>query len=133
MLDEGTDPWGVKVERVEIKDIRLPHMLMRSMAAEAEAVRKARAAIIASDGEKKASKSYSEAAELLCLNPITVQLRYLQTLTHVAMERYLSFLTYSYNWIQEQHSSVTLSSRSRQVFCEEVPQADGEDIMIEIK
>lgn len=52
VLDEGTDPWGVKVERVEIKDIRLPHQLMRSMAAEAEAVRRARAAVIHAEGEK---------------------------------------------------------------------------------
>ncbi|KIH49765.1 SPFH/Band 7/PHB domain protein [Ancylostoma duodenale] len=56
VLDEGTVPWGVKVERVEIKDIRLPHQLTRSMAAEAEAVRKARAAIIHAEGEKNASR-----------------------------------------------------------------------------
>lgn len=56
MLDDGTDPWGVKVQRVEIKDIRLPHQLMRSMAAEAEAARDARARVIAADGEKNASR-----------------------------------------------------------------------------
>ncbi|KHJ84731.1 hypothetical protein OESDEN_15552 [Oesophagostomum dentatum] len=56
VLDEGTVPWGVKVERVEIKDIRLPHQLTRSMAAEAEAVRRARAAVIHAEGEKNASQ-----------------------------------------------------------------------------
>ncbi|CAD6189095.1 unnamed protein product [Caenorhabditis auriculariae] len=87
VLDEGTDPWGVKVERVEIKDIRLPHMLMRSMAAEAEAVRNARAAVIAAQGEKDASKCLQNAADTICNNRMSIQLRYLQTLTHVAMER----------------------------------------------
>lgn len=55
VLDEGTDPWGVKVERVEMKDIRLPYMLMRAMAAEAEAARDARARVVAAEGEKRAS------------------------------------------------------------------------------
>ena len=55
-LDEGTDPWGVKVERVEMKDIRLPHSMMRSMAVEAEAAREARAKVVAAEGEKRASK-----------------------------------------------------------------------------
>ncbi|CAB3400903.1 unnamed protein product [Caenorhabditis bovis] len=87
VLDEGTDPWGVKVERVEIKDIRLPHQLMRSMAAEAEAVRQARAAIIAAQGEKDASQCLNSAAEIIYSNKMTIQLRYLQTLTKVAAER----------------------------------------------
>nr|CDJ85666.1 Band 7 protein domain containing protein [Haemonchus contortus] len=87
VLDEGTDPWGVKVERVEIKDIRLPHMLMRSMAAEAEAVRRARAAVIHAEGEKNASRWMSEAAEIISGNKIGVQLRYLQTLHSIASQR----------------------------------------------
>lgn len=56
VLEEGTDPWGVQVQRVEIKDIRLPHQLMRSMAAEAEAARDARALVIHADGERNASR-----------------------------------------------------------------------------
>ncbi|RCN50178.1 hypothetical protein ANCCAN_03783 [Ancylostoma caninum] len=87
VLDEGTVPWGVKVERVEIKDIRLPHQLTRSMAAEAEAVRRARAAIIHAEGEKNASRWMSEAAEIINGNTISVQLRYLQTLHQVASQR----------------------------------------------
>ncbi|CAL2048942.1 unnamed protein product [Caenorhabditis brenneri] len=87
VLDEGTDPWGVKVERVEIKDIRLPHQLMRSMAAEAEAVRRARAAIIAAQGEKDASACLQTAADTIAQNKMTIQLRYLQTLTKISAER----------------------------------------------
>ncbi|CCD71057.3 Band 7 domain-containing protein [Caenorhabditis elegans] len=87
VLDEGTDPWGVKVERVEIKDIRLPHQLMRSMAAEAEAVRRARAAIIAAQGEKDASESLQTAADTIAQNKMTIQLRYLQTLTKISAQR----------------------------------------------
>ncbi|PAV82507.1 hypothetical protein WR25_16281 [Diploscapter pachys] len=87
VLDEGTDPWGVKVERVEIKDIRLPQQLTRSMAAEAEAARNARAAVIAAEGERNASKCLQNAADILCGNMMTIQLRYLQTLGNVATER----------------------------------------------
>ncbi|GMT32585.1 hypothetical protein PFISCL1PPCAC_23882 [Pristionchus fissidentatus] len=84
VLDEGTDPWGVKVERVEIKDIRLPNMLLKSMAAEAEAARDARARVIAADGEKQASKNLREAADILCSNRHSVHLRYLQTLSRIS-------------------------------------------------
>ncbi|EPB77949.1 hypothetical protein ANCCEY_02935 [Ancylostoma ceylanicum] len=97
VLDEGTVPWGVKVERVEIKDIRLPHQLTRSMAAEAEAVRKARAAIIHAEGEKNASRWMSEAAEIISGNTISVQLRYLQTLHQVASQRYGISMNYQKN------------------------------------
>ncbi|KJH46082.1 SPFH/Band 7/PHB domain protein [Dictyocaulus viviparus] len=87
VLDEGTDPWGVKVERVEIKDIRLPHQLMRSMAAEAEAVRRARATVIHAEGERSASRWMAEAADVINQNKISIQLRYLQTLHRVAAQR----------------------------------------------
>ncbi|CAF3681005.1 unnamed protein product [Rotaria sp. Silwood1] len=86
-LDEGTDPWGVKVERVEMKDVRLPVSMQRSMAAEAEAAREARAKIIAAEGEQKASRSLKEAADVINESPIALQLRYLQTLTHIAAEK----------------------------------------------
>ena len=64
-LDEATEPWGVKVERVEVKDVRLPKNLQRAMAAEAEATREAQAKIIAAEGEHKASRSLKHAAEVL--------------------------------------------------------------------
>lgn len=86
-LDEGTDPWGVKVERVEIKDVRLPVSMQRSMAAEAEAAREARAKIIAAEGEQKASRSLKEAADVINESPVALQLRYLQTLTHISAEK----------------------------------------------
>lgn len=85
-LDEATDPWGVKVERVEIKDVRLPVQLQRAMAAEAEAAREARAKVIAAEGEQKASKALKEAADVLQQSPSALQLRYLQTLNSISAE-----------------------------------------------
>ncbi|XP_028968961.1 band 7 protein AGAP004871-like [Galendromus occidentalis] len=86
-LDEATDSWGVKVERVEIKDVRLPVQLQRAMAAEAEATREARAKVIAAEGEQRASRSLKEAAEVIAETPSALQLRYLQTLTSIAAEK----------------------------------------------
>lgn len=85
-LDEATDPWGVKVERVEIKDVRLPVQLQRAMAAEAEAAREARAKVIAAEGEQKASHALKEAASVIQESPSALQLRYLQTLNSIAAE-----------------------------------------------
>ncbi|CAG2118479.1 unnamed protein product, partial [Medioppia subpectinata] len=79
-LDEATNPWGVKVERVEIKDVGLPVQLQRSMAAEAEATRDARAKVIAAQGEQNAARALKEAAEVISESPAALQLRYLQTL-----------------------------------------------------
>ncbi|XP_068695130.1 band 7 protein AGAP004871-like isoform X2 [Montipora capricornis] len=86
-LDEATDPWGVKVERVEVKDVRLPQQLQRAMAAEAEASREARAKVIAAEGEMNASRSLKEAAEIISESPSALQLRYLQTLTTISAEK----------------------------------------------
>jgi len=86
-LDEATDPWGVKVERVEIKDVRLPVQLQRAMAAEAEAAREARAKVIAAEGEQKASHALKEAAMVIQESPAALQLRYLQTLTSISAEK----------------------------------------------
>ncbi|XP_072180480.1 band 7 protein AGAP004871-like [Diadema setosum] len=86
-LDEATDPWGIKVERVEIKDVRLPVQLQRAMAAEAEATRDARAKIIAAEGEQNASRALREAAETISDSPTALQLRYLQTLNSIAAEK----------------------------------------------
>ncbi|CAF4431455.1 unnamed protein product [Rotaria sp. Silwood2] len=86
-LDEGTGPWGVKVERVEVTDIRLPQSIQRSMAAEAEATREARAKVIAAEGEQRASRQLKEAADVIAASPIALQLRYLQTLTQIAAEK----------------------------------------------
>jgi len=86
-LDEATDPWGIKVERVEVKDVRLPVQLQRAMAAEAEASREARAKVIAAEGEQKASRALKEAADVMIQSPAALQLRYLQTLNTISAEK----------------------------------------------
>ena len=85
-LDIATDPWGIKIERVDIKDLRLPTELTRVLAAEAEAHREARAKIIAAEGEKNAATALQEAAQVISSNPAALQLRYLQTLNTIAGE-----------------------------------------------
>jgi len=87
ILDEATMAWGIKVERVEIKDARLPEQLQRAMAAEAEAAREARAKVIAAEGEQKASRALREAAQIISESPAALQLRYLQTLNSVSAEK----------------------------------------------
>jgi len=86
-LDEATDPWGVKVERAEVKDVRLPQQLQRAMAAEAEAAREARAKVIAAEGEHKSSRALAHAAEVIAQSPAALQLRYLQTLNSCCAEK----------------------------------------------
>ncbi|XP_058831367.1 band 7 protein AGAP004871 isoform X2 [Topomyia yanbarensis] len=86
-LDEATEAWGIKVERVEIKDVRLPVQLQRAMAAEAEAAREARAKVIAAEGEQKASRALREASEVIGDSPAALQLRYLQTLNTISAEK----------------------------------------------
>ena len=77
----------VQVERVEVKDVRLPQQLQRAMAAEAEAAREARAKVIAAEGEQKASKALKEASDIISDSPAALQLRYLQTLTNISAEK----------------------------------------------
>jgi len=86
-LDIATDNWGVKVERVEVKDVRLPTSMQRSMATEAEATREARAKVVAAEGEQKASYALKQAADIIAQSPVALQLRYLQTLTQIAAEK----------------------------------------------
>ncbi|TRY76450.1 hypothetical protein TCAL_10137 [Tigriopus californicus] len=86
-LDVATDPWGIKVERVEVKDVRLPQQLQRAMAAEAEASREARAKVIAAEGEQKASRALKEASDIMSESPAALQLRYLQTLSQISAEK----------------------------------------------
>ncbi|XP_060751891.1 stomatin (EPB72)-like 3b isoform X3 [Tachysurus vachellii] len=86
-LDDATDSWGIKVERVEIKDVKLPRQLQRAMAAEAEATREARAKVIAAEGEMNASRALKEASLVIAESPSALQLRYLQTLNTIATEK----------------------------------------------
>ena len=87
IIDEQTDPWGVKVSIVEIKQVELPETMRRSMAAQAEAERERRAKIIHADGEFQASERLAEAGAIIAREPTTLQLRYLQTLVEIASER----------------------------------------------
>jgi len=86
-IDGPTDRWGIEVERLEIKDVILPQNLQRAMAAEAEATREARAKVIQADGELKSSKSLKEASDVISESPAALQLRFLQTLTHISAEK----------------------------------------------
>jgi regulator of protease activity HflC (stomatin/prohibitin superfamily) len=87
IIDLQTDPWGIKVTMVEVKHVDLPQEMQRAMARQAEAEREKRAKIIHADGELQASKSLGEAAAVISENPVTLQLRYLQTLTEIAAEK----------------------------------------------
>ena len=87
ILDQQTDPWGIKVSAVEVKHVDLPESMQRAMAKQAEAEREKRAKIIHAEGEKQASKTLSEAAAQLATSSGSMQLRYLQTLTEIASER----------------------------------------------
>ena len=87
ILDTATDPWGIKVERVEVKDVRLPLQMQRAMAAEAEADRDAKAKVVAAQGEKNAAVALKEASDTISDGGCALQLRYLQTLAQIATEK----------------------------------------------
>jgi regulator of protease activity HflC (stomatin/prohibitin superfamily) len=87
VIDERTDPWGIKVSAVEVKDIDLPEGMRRAMAKQAEAERERRAKVIHADGEFQASAKLRDAAGVMAAEPVSIQLRYLQTLTEIAVEK----------------------------------------------
>ena len=87
IIDEQTEPWGVKVSIVEIKDVELPATMQRAMARQAEAEREKRAKIIHAEGEFQAAQTLAQAAETIGRVPAAIQLRYLQTLTEIATEK----------------------------------------------
>lgn len=87
IIDEQTEPWGIKVSTVEVKDVELPLTMQRAMAAQAEAERERRAKIIHAEGELQASEKLAEAGVIIGKEPTTLQLRYLQTLTEIATEK----------------------------------------------
>jgi regulator of protease activity HflC (stomatin/prohibitin superfamily) len=86
IIDEGTDPWGIDVTAVEIKDIDLPHEMQRAMARQAEAERERRAKVINAEGELQASEKLAMAASVIQKEPAAIQLRYLQTVSEIATE-----------------------------------------------
>ena len=87
ILDQDTEPWGIKVTKVEVKQVDIPENMQRAIARQAEAERERRAKIINADGELQASAKLAEAAEALQKQPVSVQLRYLQTLTEIGTEK----------------------------------------------
>jgi regulator of protease activity HflC (stomatin/prohibitin superfamily) len=87
IIDEQTEPWGIKVTIVELKDVELPQNMQRAMAKQAEAEREKRAKLIHAEGELQASRALAEAAVVIGREPVTLQLRYLQTLTEIAAEK----------------------------------------------
>jgi len=87
IIDEATEPWGVKVTMVEVKDVELPETMVRAMARQAEAERERRAKVIHAEGEYQAAERLAEAGKVMTATPATLQLRYLQTLTEMASER----------------------------------------------
>ena len=87
IVDEGTDPWGIKVSMVETKEVQLPENMQRAMAAQAEAERDRRAKVVHAEGEFQAAAKLAEAAKIISAQPSALQLRYLQTLTGIATER----------------------------------------------
>jgi regulator of protease activity HflC (stomatin/prohibitin superfamily) len=86
IIDERTDPWGIDVSAVEVKDVDLPDQMKRAMARQAEAERERRAKVIAAQGELQASETLAQAARTLAREPTSLQLRYLQTVTEIAAE-----------------------------------------------
>ena len=87
IIDEQTEPWGIKVSLVEVKDVELPPSMQRAMARQAEAEREKRAKIIHAEGEYQAAQRLQDAAALLAIEPAAIQLRYLQTLTEIGVEQ----------------------------------------------
>jgi len=87
ILDQSTDPWGIKVSMVEVKTVDLPPEMQRAMARQAEAEREKRAKIIHADGEFQAAQKLLDAASTLAKEPLTIQLRYLSTLAEIGMEQ----------------------------------------------
>jgi regulator of protease activity HflC (stomatin/prohibitin superfamily) len=87
ILDQHTDPWGVKVANVEVKQVDMPESMLRAMAKQAEAEREKRSKIIHAEGEYSAAQRLVDAARLLAEEPVSVQLRYLQTLTEIGVEK----------------------------------------------
>jgi regulator of protease activity HflC (stomatin/prohibitin superfamily) len=86
IIDARTDPWGIEVSAVEVKDVDLPDQMKRAMARQAEAERERRAKVIAAQGELQASETLAQAAHTLAAEPVSLQLRYLQTVTEIASE-----------------------------------------------
>src|SRR5689334_10119640 len=117
ILDQHTAPWGVKVVNVEVKQVDMPESMLRAMAKQAEAEREKRSKIIHAEGEFSAAQRLADAAQVLATQPITLQLRYLQTLTEIGVEKNttivfplpIEFMS-SFNRILELHAQTNKSA-----------------------
>ena len=87
IIDQQTEPWGIKVSAVEVKNVDLPHEMQRAIARQAEAERERRAKVIHAEGEYEASQRLADAADVISRNPAALQLRYLQTLVEIAADK----------------------------------------------
>jgi regulator of protease activity HflC (stomatin/prohibitin superfamily) len=131
IIDEQTEPWGVKVSIVEVKDVELPQSMQRAMARQAEAEREKRAKIIHAQGEFQASQQLAAAADVINRNPVTIQLRYLQTLTEIGAEKNTTVVfplpIDLINNVVNQVTGHTPSAPLPDVDIEDVPDIDIED------
>lgn len=101
ILDKHTDPWGIKVSLVELKQVDLPQEMVRAISKQAEAEREKRAKIIHADGEFQAAEKLTQASEVIAREPVAVQLRYLQTLTEIGTEKNTTIVfPIPVNWIE---------------------------------
>ena len=87
IIDQSTEPWGIQVSAVELKSVDLPEQIQRAMGKQAEAEREKRAKVIAAEGELMASQQLLDASNRISQNPVAIQMRYLQTLTEIAVEK----------------------------------------------
>lgn len=87
IIDEATEPWGIKVSMVEVQDVELPPTMQRAMAKQAEAERERRAKVVHAEGEFQAARKLVQASDLMTASPVSIQLRYLQTLTEISVEK----------------------------------------------
>jgi regulator of protease activity HflC (stomatin/prohibitin superfamily) len=87
LIDEGTEPWGIKVSMVEVRDVQLPETMQRAMAAQAEAERERRAKVVHATGEFEAAQKLADAAKVIATEPSALQLRYLQTLAMISSDK----------------------------------------------
>lgn len=87
IIDEATEPWGIKVSMVEVQDVELPPTMQRAMAKQAEAERERRAKVVHAEGEFQAARKLVDASDLMSASPVSIQLRYLQTLTEISVEK----------------------------------------------
>jgi regulator of protease activity HflC (stomatin/prohibitin superfamily) len=128
IIDESTEPWGVKVTAVEIKDVEIPEQMQRAMARQAEAERERRAKIINSEGEFQAAQKLTDAADIISTNPASLQLRYLQTLLEIGSNQNTTIVFPLPMDVIEPFMSASEAAASASPPPAPSPETDGEDL-----